>query len=150
MYGCTYEYSCGTVVQKYFTFLSCCFVDHVSSSKHIESFGYSCVSFVSLFINLRHPPDFTSHTSRRGTLYNEVKSFFFDRRAVFTTAWQGRSRRRSAPWTEIARGPPVTSLALALAPWPAQRPLKDEKVESVSRDTPPYPRCRAVYVKPAL
>ena len=30
---------------------------------------YSFVTFVSLSVNLRHPRDFTSHTSRRGTLY---------------------------------------------------------------------------------
>ena len=40
---------------------------------------------------------------------------FFDRRVVFATASQGRSRRRSAPTTGIDRGPPVTSLALARA-----------------------------------
>ena len=33
------------------------------------SCDYCCVTFVSLFINLRHSRDFTSHTSRRGTLY---------------------------------------------------------------------------------
>ena len=33
------------------------------------SCDYCCVSFVILFINLRHPRDFKSHTSRRGTLY---------------------------------------------------------------------------------
>ena len=33
------------------------------------SCDYYCVTFVSLSINLPHPRDFTSHTSRRGTLY---------------------------------------------------------------------------------
>ena len=33
------------------------------------SCDYCCVTFVSIFINLRHPRDFTSHTSRWGTLY---------------------------------------------------------------------------------
>ena len=33
------------------------------------SCDYCCVTFVSLFMNLRHPRDFTSHTSWRGTLY---------------------------------------------------------------------------------
>ena len=32
------------------------------------SCDYCCVTFASLF-NFRHPRDFTSHTSRRGTLY---------------------------------------------------------------------------------
>ena len=32
------------------------------------SCDYCCVTLVSLFITLRHPRDFTSHTSRRGTL----------------------------------------------------------------------------------
>ena len=48
--------------------LSRCFFDHVSSNINIISCDY-CVSFVSLFINLCHPRDFTSHISRRGTLY---------------------------------------------------------------------------------
>ena len=33
------------------------------------SCDYCCVTFVSIFINLGHPRDFTSHKSRRGTLY---------------------------------------------------------------------------------
>ena len=33
------------------------------------SCDYCCITFVSPFINLRHRRDFTSHTSRRGTLY---------------------------------------------------------------------------------
>ena len=44
----------------------------------------------------------------------------------------------------------VTSLALALAPWPGRRALKVEKMESVSRDSAPSPRCRAGGVKLAL
>ena len=47
--------------------LSCCSFDHVSSDINIISYDYCCVSSVSLFINLGHPRDFTSHTSRRGT-----------------------------------------------------------------------------------
>ena len=46
--------------------------------------------------------------------------------------------------------PRRTILALALAPWPAQRALKVEKIESVSRVAPPSPRGRAGDVKPAL
>ena len=30
---------------------------------------YCCVAFVSLFINLRHPGDFKTQPSRRGTCY---------------------------------------------------------------------------------
>ena len=37
------------------------------------SCDYCCVTFVSLFINLRHPRDFTSHTYRRGTLYIYIR-----------------------------------------------------------------------------
>ena len=77
LYWCTYECCCCTVVHTSVTSPSCCFFDHVSSNKNIKCFGYSCVSFVSLFINLRHPRDFTSHTSRKGTMYNEEKSCFF-------------------------------------------------------------------------
>ena len=49
--------------------LSCCFFYHVSSNINIISCDYCCASFVSLFINLCHSRDITSHTYRRGTLY---------------------------------------------------------------------------------
>ena len=64
----------------------------------------------------------------------------------------GLARQISAPLAsddgEPTGDPSVASLALA--PWPARRALKVEKIESVSRDTPPAPRCRAGDVKPAL
>ena len=50
----------------------------------------------------------------------------------------------------IDRGPPVASLVLALAPWPARRALKIETIESVSRVAQPAPRGRAGDVKLAL
>ena len=66
----------------------------------------------------------------------------------------GLARQISAPLAsadgESTGDPSVASLALALAPWPARRALKVEKIESVSRDAPPSPRCRAGGVKPAL
>ena len=66
----------------------------------------------------------------------------------------GLARQISAPLAsadgESTGDPSVASLALALAPWPARRALKVEKIESVSLDAPPSPRCRAGDVKPAL
>ena len=59
--------------------LSCCFVGHVSPDINVISCDYCCVSFVPLFINWRHPRDFTSHTSRTGTLciYIYINVFFW-------------------------------------------------------------------------
>ena len=51
---------------------------------------------------------------------------------------------------EATEQPPPASLALALAPWPACRAFKVEKIGSVSRVTPPGPPCQAGYVKPGL
>ena len=42
------------------------------------SCDYCCVTFVSLFISLRHSRDFTSHKSRRGTLYIYIKNWLLD------------------------------------------------------------------------
>ena len=49
--------------------LYCCFFDEAFSNIYRLSCDYLCVTFVSLLINLRNPRDFTSHTSRRGTLH---------------------------------------------------------------------------------
>ena len=66
----------------------------------------------------------------------------------------GLAKQISAPLASVdgesTGDPSVESLALALAPWPARRALKVEKFESVSRDAPLSPRCRAGDVKPAL
>ena len=48
------------------------------------SCDYCRVTFVSLFIYLRHPRDITSHTSRRGTLYYYVSMCFFCTSAFFS------------------------------------------------------------------
>ena len=40
------------------------------------SCDHCCVTFVSLFINLRHSRGFMPHTPRRRTLYYYVKAFF--------------------------------------------------------------------------
>ena len=52
------------------------------------SCDYGCVTFVSLFINLRHPRDFTSHTSRRGTLYIYTWCAFWNHR---NKCWTSRT-----------------------------------------------------------
>ena len=83
------------------------------------------------------------------TSYNKLKSCFFRPAGRFR---DGLARQISAPLAsadgESTGDPSVASLALAL--WPAQRALNVEKNESVSRDAPPSPRCRAGDVKPAL
>ena len=90
-------------------------------------------------------------TPRREVLYNKVKFVFFSTGGPFRN---GLARPISAPLGsddgESTGDPPVASLALALAPWPARRALKVEKIESVSRVVPPAPRGRAGDVKPAL
>ena len=90
-------------------------------------------------------------TRDRESLYNKVKLCIFRPAGRFR---DGLARKISAPLApadgESTGDPPVASLALALAPWPARRALKVEKIEPVSRDTPPAPRCRAGDVKPAL
>ena len=80
---------------------------------------------------------------------NKVKLCFFRPAGRFR---DGLARQISAPLGsadgESTGDPPVASLALALAPCPAQRALKAEKIESVSRVAPPAPRGRAGDVKP--
>ena len=105
---------------------------------------------MSVFINLRHPRDFTSHTSRKRTLYNKVKTCFI------RLAWRfrdGLARPISVPVgsaheKSIGRLPAASS-PRRLALW-ARRAPKVETIESVSRVTPPAPQCIAGYVKPAL
>ena len=84
-------------------------------------------------------------------LYNKVKWCFFQPAGRFRA---GLARPISTPLGspdgESTGDPPAASLALALAPWPAWRAFKVEKIESYSRMTPPAPPCRAGYVKPAL
>ena len=51
---------------------------------------YCCVTFVSLFINLRHPRDFTSHTSRKGTLYFEILCYELQDPEILTNSTQNK------------------------------------------------------------
>ena len=99
-------------------------------------------------------PRETSHSpkgSLRGALYNRAKSCLFRPAGRFRA---GLARPISTPVGsadgESTENPPPASFALALAPWPARRPLKVEKIESISRVAAPAPRCRASYVKPGL
>ena len=75
---------------------------------------YCCVTFVSIFINLRHPWDFTSHPSRRGTLYYYVRSInvffctsalFLFRPWVFSRALCSVARREPARTPHASLGP---------------------------------------------
>ena len=90
-------------------------------------------------------------TRDRESLYNKVKLCIFRPAGRFR---DGLARKISAPLApadgESTGDPPVASLALALAPWPARRDLQVEKIESGSRVAPPSPPCRAGDVKPAL
>ena len=76
------------------------------------SCNYCSVTFVPLFINLRHPRDFTSHTSRRGTLYYYVymcflvlRHFFFFRPWVFSRALGSVARKEPARTPHAGWGP---------------------------------------------
>ena len=84
-------------------------------------------------------------------MYNKVKSYDLRSAEGFRA---GLTRSISASLGsadgESTGGPPPASLALALAPWPARRAPKVEKIETVSRVTPPAPPCQAGYVKPGL
>ena len=84
-------------------------------------------------------------------VYNKVKKCFFRPAGRFR---DGLARPISSPLAlpdgESTGDPPVASLALSLAPWPAPRAHEVEKIEPVSRVTPPTPRGRAGDVKPAL
>ena len=88
-------------------------------------------------------------TPRRGTLFSKVKLCFFQPAGRFH---DGLARPISAPLGladgESTADPPVASLALA--PWPARRAFKVQKIKSVWRVAPPAPRGRAGDVKPAL
>ena len=99
--------------------------------------------------SLRHPAG--NIPLPEGETCNKVKSCFFRPAGLFR---DGLARPISAPLAspdgESTGDPPVASLALTLAPWPARRALKVENIESFSRVAPPSPRCRAGDVKPAL
>ena len=62
------------------------------------SCDYCCVTFVSLFINLRHPRDLMSHTTWRGTLCTYIWMCFFYPSAFFSLPVAGRSSCSRAPW----------------------------------------------------
>ena len=61
------------------------------------SCDFCCVTFVSLFINLRHPRDFTLHTPQRGTLHYYIYMCVFGTSAFFSTGL-GSFLVLSAPW----------------------------------------------------
>ena len=96
-------------------------------------------------------PGISRRTHPEGEPCNKVKSCFFRPAGRFRA---GLVRPISAPLCssdgESTGDPPAASLALTLAPWPAKRAAKVDQIESVSRATPPAPRCLAGYVKPAL
>ena len=94
---------------------------HVSSN--IYKCDYCCDTFVPLFINLRHPRDFTSQTSRRGTLYYYEyvqmcflahRHFFLFRPRVFSHALGCVARREPALTPRRKFGPWPRSVARAL------------------------------------
>ena len=66
-----------------------------------------CVTFVSLFINLRHLRDFMSHTSRRGTLYEYIKMCLFALRSSFSRPAAGLSSCSGLRGTQGARQDPT-------------------------------------------
>ena len=61
------------------------------------SCDYCCVTFVSLFINLGHPRDLTSHTSRRGTLYIYINVYFWPF-GILCSSGRGSFPVLSTPW----------------------------------------------------
>ena len=78
------------------------------------SCDFCCVTFVSLFINLRHPRDFTLHTPQRGTLHYYIYICVFLALRHFSLPASGLfscSRRRG---TQGARPDP----ARKFGPWP--------------------------------
>ena len=77
------------------------------------SCDYCCVAFVSFFINLRHPRDLTSHTSRRGTLYIYINVFFWPF-GILPSSGRGSFPVLSAPWhAESPPGPRTQVWVLA-------------------------------------
>ena len=96
--------------------MSCCLFDHVSFNLNIISCDYCCVSFVSLFINLRQSRDFTSHTSRRGTLYTYIYILmcFFGPSAFLSLSAAGLSSCSRLRGTLGARPDPLRKFGL----WP--------------------------------
>ena len=78
---------------------------------------YCCVTFVSIFINLRHPWDFTSHPSRRGTFTYTYKCVLFSLRHSFLF----RPRVFPHGLGSVARREPVrtphASLGPSQGPW---------------------------------
>ena len=108
---------------------------------------------MSFFTNLRHPRDFTSHTFRRGTLYNKVQSniVFFSTGGPFSR-WPRAADLGAARLArrEIDRGPAGRESRPRRRPEARVARSQVEKIESVSRVTPPPQRGRAGDVKPAL
>ena len=81
------------------------------------SCDYCCGTFVSLFINLRHPRDFTSHTSRRRTLLLCINMFLLHI-GIFFSSRHGSFLVLSAPGH--ARSPPEhhgASVGPGRGPW---------------------------------
>ena len=83
-----------------------------------------------------------------GRIYNKVKSCFV------LPAGRFHAGLARPIWTPLASpdgkstgDPPAASLAVALAPSPARRAPTIEKIESISRVTPPVPRGRTGDVK---
>ena len=77
--------------------LSCCLF-YVSSNISMLRL-LLCYTFVSLFINLRHPRDFTSDASRRETLLLRVcVNVFFWHIGIFLSSGPGSLLVLSAPW----------------------------------------------------
>ena len=66
----------------------------------VISCDYCCVTFVSLFMNLRHPLDIASHISRRGTLYTNIHTYtcVFLARRHFCSPGRGSFLVLSASW----------------------------------------------------
>ena len=97
--------------------LSCCLF-YVSSNISMLRL-LLCYTFVSLFINLRHPRDFTSDASRRETLLLRVcVNVFFWHIGIFFSSGRGSFLVLSAPWR--AGSPPEhqgASVGPGLRPW---------------------------------
>ena len=60
------------------------------------------VTCVSLFINLRHPRDFTSHTSRRATMYTCIYLFFYSSTGNSHIPHENRGVSRNSPYQYVA------------------------------------------------
>ena len=107
----------------YFFFMEGIF--HVSPSIYI-SFDYCYVTFVSLFIKLRHSRDFTPHSTRRQTLYYYVQLCFFGPSAFFSLPAAGRSRALGA----VAGREPALTPRASLVPDRRPRALRIQNHKS--------------------